>query len=382
MGGFETATMRFGDGRRIDAAAHSRHDTLAEADYRLASSAGIRTFRDAFRWNVIERTPLRYDWSSAQRALAAAQAAGVQVIWDLCHFGYPSWLDPWSADFVARFAAYAHEAAHIVAAASDAVPYWVPVNEISYWAFAGGEEAHFSPMGRHRGDAWKRQMCRAAIAATRAVRAVDPRARIIHTDPVIHIAARHAENAARAEHCRLAMFDAWDMIAGRAAPELGGGSDCLDIVGVNFYGTNQWHIEGDRIAHGQVEWRPFSAILAEVWQRYGRPIIVTETGAEEPSGPSWLHAVMHETRTALRAGVPVHGLCIYPLMDYPGWTDDRHCPCGLIAVSPDWRTRSVRPAFADALQVEAAISAFWASREAGGAEPVAAAALLRRDAVP
>ena len=30
------------------------------------------------------------------------------------------------------------------------------------------------------------------------------------------------------------------------------------------------------------------------------------------------------------AGVPVLGACIYPVMDYAGWDNDRHVPCGPI----------------------------------------------------
>ena len=34
-------------------------------------------------------------------------------------------------------------------------------------------------------------------------------------------------------------------------------------------------------------------------------------------------------RAAQRAGVPVEGICLYPILDYPGWDDDRHCETGL-----------------------------------------------------
>jgi hypothetical protein len=27
--------------------------------------------------------------------------------------------------------------------------------------------------------------------------------------------------------------------------------------------------------------------------------------------------------------VPVHGLCLYPIVNHPGWEDDRHCHNGL-----------------------------------------------------
>ena len=45
--------------------------------------------------------------------LEAARAAGVQVVWDLCHYGWPDDLDVFSPAFVERFARFAGAAARI-----------------------------------------------------------------------------------------------------------------------------------------------------------------------------------------------------------------------------------------------------------------------------
>ena len=68
--------------------------------------------------------------------LRAATAAGVQVVWDLCHYGWPDDIDIWSPEFVDRFAAFAAAAARVVRDETDGVPFYSPVNEISYWAWA------------------------------------------------------------------------------------------------------------------------------------------------------------------------------------------------------------------------------------------------------
>src|SRR3712207_8963919 len=36
-----------------------------------------------------ETAPGRYDWSSFLPMLRAARDRGIQVIWDLCHYGWP-----------------------------------------------------------------------------------------------------------------------------------------------------------------------------------------------------------------------------------------------------------------------------------------------------
>ncbi|EGH17221.1 hypothetical protein Pgy4_30020 [Pseudomonas savastanoi pv. glycinea str. race 4] len=37
-----------------------------------------------------------------------------------------------------------------------------------------------------------------------------------------------------------------------------------------------------------------------------------------------------EVSKAVRAGLPVEGICWYPILDYPGWDDARYCPTGLL----------------------------------------------------
>src|SRR4051794_31475831 len=107
MGGFECSTHRRADGQRLDLIAGSRHDMLGERDYRQASELGIRTIRDGVRWHLVAARPGQYDWSSCLPLLRAAEAAGSQVIWDLCHYGWPDHIDIWSAGFIEGFAAYA-----------------------------------------------------------------------------------------------------------------------------------------------------------------------------------------------------------------------------------------------------------------------------------
>ena len=83
--------------------------------------------------------------------LRAARATDVQVIWDLCHYGYPDHLQIWNAGFVESFARFAAAVARIVAAETDRIPFYCPVNEISYWAWAGGTVGRISPGSQRRG---------------------------------------------------------------------------------------------------------------------------------------------------------------------------------------------------------------------------------------
>jgi beta-glucosidase/6-phospho-beta-glucosidase/beta-galactosidase len=349
MGGFECATHRRRDRTRIDVVATTEHDLQCAGDYGLLAQAGVRTVRDGLRWHLIETVAGVYDWSSFLPMLRAAHATGTQVVWDLCHWGVPDGLDVFSDEFPRRFAAFAEAAAELirderVRADVGGVPIYCAINEISFWAWVGGDIEHFHPYGDERGPELKAQLVRASVAAIAAVRAVDPMARFVQAEPIIHISAddESPDDAEGAARHTAAQFEAWDMIAGRRDAGLGGSEAMLDLIGVNYYWNNQWVHEGDRTPPGHALHRPLHMMLLELWERYGRSIVITETGAETGAELGWLGYVTAEVRQAQRMGVPMLGVCLYPVMDYPGWDDERHCPCGLIEVAEDWGARRLR----------------------------------------
>jgi hypothetical protein len=355
LGGFECSTHRRRDGWRLDLLAGTRHDRLALADYQALRQHGIAAARDGLRWHLIETRPGRYDWSSALPMLQAAETAGMQVVWDLCHYGWPDDIDIWSPDFVARFAAFAAAAATLVRQETTRGRLYCLVNEISFWAWAGGETGRINPRAERRGAALKRQLVRAAIAATRAVRAVDPQARFITAEPLIHVEAGSDGVAAAAETYRQAQFEALDLLTGRIEPELGGVPELLDLVGLNYYPDNQWYHGGPPIPLGHHAYRPLSAMLAEAQQRYGRPVLLAETGAEGSARAAWLHYVCGEVETAREAGVPVEGICLYPVLDYPGWDNGRICQTGLLSMADLGGRRRPHPPLARELRRQQAL---------------------------
>ena len=332
QGGFECSTHRLGNGRRLDIIASSQHDRHAEADYRQLGALGLTTVRDGMRWHLIEKTPGHYDWSSLDPMLRAARQAGTQVIWDLFHYGWPDDLDIWRPQFVDRFARFAAAAARRIREASDAVPFYCPINEISFSSWGGGDAGYLNPFARGRGYELKVQLVRVSIAAMHAIRDVDPRARFVHADPAINVvtALDRPHEFWTAEGHRQSQYQAWDMIAGRSWPQLGGAPDLLDIVGVNYYFNNQWIHGGPPIDIGHPQYRSLHRLLMEIYGRYGRPILLAETGIEFDRRPAWLAYVAAELELARAKGVPMEGLCLYPVLNHFGWDDDRPCQNGLL----------------------------------------------------
>lgn len=344
QGGFECSTHRLGNGTRLDIIASSLHDQHAEADYRQLAGFGLRTVRDGFRWHLIERLPGVFDWSSIVPMLNAAQRSGTQVIWDLLHYGWPDVLDIWQPQFVDRFVRFARAAAKVVRDSSDAIPFYCPINEISFTAWGGGDAGYLNPFARGRGFELKVQLARAAISAMNAILEVDPRARFVHCDPAINVVAmpERPHDFWAAEGHRQAQYQAWDMLAGLAWPQLGGSSRHLDIVGVNYYSNNQWFHGGPPIDRTHARYRPLHNLLTEIFGRYGRPMLVAETGIEFDARPDWLAYVAEEVRLARSKGVPMEGLCLYPILNHFGWDDNRPCQNGLL--ENDWSDTG-RPVF-------------------------------------
>jgi hypothetical protein len=353
MAGFECSSQRRLDGARLDLIESTRHDRFVDRDYERARRHGLRTCRDGVRWHAIETRPGQYDWSSFLPMLRAAERHGIQVIWDLCHYGYPDDIDIWSPDFTSRFAAFAAAAARLIRDETGEIPLLCPVNEMSFWAWAGGHVGQFQPCTRDRGGELKRQLVRAWIAAAKAIRESAGEARLICAEPAIHVDVGSCPDAdhiagARAHH--EAQFEATDLLTGRLEPELGGRPDYLDVVGVNFYPDNQWYHGGATIPLGHHGFRPFSEMLAEWAGRYDKPLIVSETGAEGSGRAAWLHYVCDETRAARSCGVPVEGLCIYPILEYAGWANDRVCATGLLSQADSAGERRVYEPLAEELR--------------------------------
>lgn len=353
MGGFECSTHRRRDLRRLDVIAATGHDRMARQDYDLLMQSGLATVRDGVRWHLIERVPYRYDWSSLLPMVRAARAARIQVVWDLMHYGWPDGLDIWSPAFAGRFARFAREAAILIASESDDPPILSVINEISFMAWAGGTAALFEPFRRRRGAELKRQLVRATVEAIDAIRSVAPGARFVQIDPLIHVVPdpRRPATRRRARLLSDAQYEAWDMLCGRAAPDLGGSERCLDLVGVNYYCHNQWVADAGPLDwRGDPRYRPLSELLIEIAERYGRPVLIAETGIEGDLRAPWFDYVCEQAAAAQARGVEMLGLCLYPVMNHPGWDDDRHCLNGLIDYDRDSLVRSLDGALLAALR--------------------------------
>jgi hypothetical protein len=311
----------------IDQVAATQHDQWADRDYHGLRQVNLRAAREAIRWPLVDRRG-RLDFSSVEPYLVASRRHGIEVIWDLFHYGYPRDLDIFSEEFIHRFAGYCYAAAKLIRSRTEGTCYFTPVNEPSFFAWAGGSVGRFAPHCHGRAPALKLALARAAIAGINAIRAAVPAARIVNVDPICHIVppARHPGPHAGADHFNHSVvFESWDMVSGRRLPELGGSREHLDILGINYYWTNQWEIgrEDRPLPTSDPRRVPLAELLRRVWRRYGGDLLITETAhVGEERGP-WLRALSDECVTVLEEDLPLRGVCLYPILGMPEWHDRR-----------------------------------------------------------
>ncbi len=358
LGGFECSTHRLDTGKRLDEIAATQHDRFAREDYLRLQQLGIRTAREGLRWHLIEGAESNYDFKSFLPILRAAQQTRTQTIWDLFHYGWPDWLDLFAPQFVDAFARFAREVARLWSNETDDILYVAPVNEISYFAWGAGQSGCLNPFYTGRGDELKNHLVRATIAASEAIWDVDSRTRIVQVEPMINVLALDVsdeEQAKAANDYRLSQFEAWDMIMGRIRPELGGAEKYLDIIGGNYYVHNQWILGGSFIDQNHPRYRPFRNMIVELFERYRRPFFIAETGIEDDLRPTWFRYVCGEALAAAQQGVQLEGICLYPIVNHPGWVDDRHCYNGLWDYPDDQGNREIYEPLAEELRRQQAI---------------------------
>ncbi|HEX6126573.1 MAG TPA: family 1 glycosylhydrolase [Pyrinomonadaceae bacterium] len=327
LSGFECSTFRWKDKRRRNLVRETKHDEHVHEDYQLLRQLGIAVAREGVPWPFVDRAG-KYDFSCIDPMIDAMNQAQVIPIWSLCQYGYPDDLDPFTDEFTDRFTRYCRAVAEYVIKRVHGPYFFTPFNEITFFAFAGGEMGWIAPYKNTREDRFKLRevLCKAAIAGIKAIRAVEPKARIINNDPLVQIVAprdRPDLKKAAEEETYVDTFRAWDILCGKELPELGGGPDILDIVGPNNYSFGQMEYRENAphvaLPPGDDRIKPLGELLSLVWKRYQRPMIIAETSGLGKGRDEWLDDVMEESLAAVNDGMDLHGICLFPLVDMPDW---------------------------------------------------------------
>jgi beta-glucosidase/6-phospho-beta-glucosidase/beta-galactosidase len=327
MAGFECTYARVSEQKRLDLLSASKHDEYVRLDYEMIKAEGIRTVREGLAWSQIDRGNGNFNFSRFQPMMQAAHDQSIQQIWDLNHFDFPDYLDPFSDKFILAYAEYSKRAWQIIRKYQPGQLFINPMNEPSFFAWMC-DQGLWAPYKKGWGTIFKKQLIRAAIASMDAIWQEDPAVLFMHTDPYMYRLPMHAKNnEAERKFCnhfnQQVRFHSWDMLSGKTDPELGGDPKYLNILGVNYYFYNQQLVGIDNA--GQMKFRtlsmshkkrlPLTRIINELSERYHAPIVIAETGSYRKRREPWWSYILQEVDLSLALHQPIYGVCSYPTLD-------------------------------------------------------------------
>ena len=378
--GPECTVNRVGDQfhDQLDASGFAREPAHLD---RLAS-LGIARMRFPILW---ERTEIRRgecDWHWADQSLARLAELKVQPVAGLLHHGSgPAWtslLDPSFASLLSDYAA-------AVATRYPHINDWTPVNEPLTTARFSGLYGFWYP---HRSDdaSFVRALLnqvRATVLAMKAVRRVNPGARLVQTEDLGFVTSSPAL-AYQAKFENLRRWLSFDLLVGRVDRRHGlwkylinaGASeqelDALceepcppDVLGINTYITSERHLDertwifpvqhvggNQRDRYADVEAARvngsltggFEARLRETCERYRLPVAITEVhlGCRREDQLRWLHQAWRAASTVRAEGHDVRAVTCWAALGAFDWNSlvtrrNGHYESGL------WDLRSTPP---------------------------------------
>jgi len=356
-GGAECTVNRIRDTYLDQSRLSGHHDRAGDVD--LFAQLGLTAIRFPVLWErVIGSRSDAPDWSWCDARLGRLRELGIRPIAGLVHHGSgPRHTHLLDKEFAPGLGRYAGQ----VAERYPWIEEWTPVNEPLTTARFSALYGHWYPHAHDEPSFWRALLNQVdgTRAAMRAVRQVNPSAKLVQTDDLgrAYSTVRLAEQAA---FDNLRRWAGWDLLFGRVVPhhplwdrlDRIGLSDRLraiaddpcppDIVGINHYLTSDRfldhrlqrypaHVHG---GNGRMRYADIEAVrvvdpppaglggaLREAWQRYGVPLAVTEVhnGCTREEQLRWA-AEAWDTALALRAdGVDIRAVTAWSLLGSHGW---------------------------------------------------------------
>ena len=322
MAGFECSTFVWKDGERKDYVVRHRARPLpARTTTTAVEALGIGVVREASagRWSTGATGA-----TTGRRSSPVVDALGKHHLTaDLGPLplrlpGRLSTPSPRSASGASRD--YCRAVAEYLRAARPAPHFFTPLNEITFFAAAGTDMGWMYPFAKGKYAEMKRALCRMAIEGVEGASARWTRAaRMVHVDPIVHAVPPEDRPDLADEAWKQAYeeaYEAWDMLAGKTHPELGGAPEILDIVGVNVYHFSQAQMNADKsravLGPRDPRRKPLGEMLLFAWERYHRPLIIGETSGHQDQRAEWLRMTMEESLQALNSGVDLQGSASTP----------------------------------------------------------------------
>jgi beta-glucosidase len=365
--GIENSIPTIDGGRtRVDQMESCGHYRHWRADFDCVEELGIQYLRYGPPLHTTYRGPGRYDWAFADETLGDLKRRNIVPILDLCHFGVPDWIGNFqNPDFPQLFALYA-------GAFAERYPWiqlYTPINEMficavfsakyGWWNEQLTTDLSFVTALKHIVKANVMAMIEILKRRPDAIFIQSESSEYFHADSPAAIGPAEIRNQWR--------FLSLDLNYGRRVDSdmyeylLGNGMTKEEynwflthrlkqhcILGNDYYYTNEHRVFADGHTEASGEVFGYSEITRQYFDRYGLPVMHTETNLREgPRGDEAVLWLWKEWANVLRVrnvGIPTVGFTWYSLTDQTDWdtalrkVNNSICPVGLYDLD-----RNIRP---------------------------------------
>ena len=333
--------------RRLEEYELTQHYRFWKEDLDRAVAAGAKGVRWGIPWYLVEPEMDRWDWRWTDEVLDyAVNVKGLTVVLDLIHYGTPLWLENsfLNAQYPQRAACYA---AAVVNRYGSLVRHYTPVNEPIVNADRAGRRGEWPPYLTGE-DGFVRvslAIARGAVLTAAAIRTRQPEAVLVQVEATQLVRAADPALAAQAAHLDAEQFLCWDLATGRVDDDHplraylaahGATPDTLrwfrdhrttfDVFGLNYYPWSNTVLSRRRDGNtarvrGSRSGEALAGLARQIHDRYGLPIVVTETsapGTVEQRG-RWMDETVAAVASLRGDGVPVHGYTWFPMLPMIDW---------------------------------------------------------------
>ncbi len=358
-GGFECTVNRVGNQFFDQSEWNGHSQRLSDLD--LIADLGLKTIRYPVLWeHTAPDNPDEFNWSRSDERLARLRELGIRPVVGLLHHGsgphYTNLLDP----------TFPEKLAHYAGAVARRYPWieaYTPVNEPLTTARFSGLYGHWYPHHSSNESFFKALVneCRGTILAMRAMREVNPDAWLVQTEDLCKIFSTPALRY-QADYENTRRWLSFDLLCGRIDQNHPFWKSLLDsgkipqaelewflenpcppdIFGINYYLSSERFLDerlhyypahshggNGRQAFADVEavrvlesgLAGYKTLLAEVWERYHRPIVITEVhnGCTREEQLRWLAQAWEACKQLRQKGVDVRALTVWALIGLFDW---------------------------------------------------------------
>src|SRR4051812_30370624 len=323
----------------------TQHNRFWREDLKRAKEElGISHLRYALPWHKLEPLPGQFDFSYADERIEECEKLGITLLMDVMHFGTPLWLkqavgDPEFPEALERFTTA------LVTRYRSSIKNWCPFNEPLVSALFSGDFGFWPPHSRK----WRGYMpvlsriVQAVSRGIRAIRRAMPDATVIHVDAAESFKTHDKQLKAEVARRNLRRFVVLDLLLGRVDKHhplfswltsygfseldiewFKQNAQTPDVLGIDYYPHSDWqldvHVGGVRQRRADNPIGLYGVAGAD-WQRYGIPMMLTETSIEgKPINREiWLETCITDIKRLREEGVPMLGLVWWPMIDQLDW---------------------------------------------------------------